>query len=107
MTIDNLRCEMNYPHWYSKVGPRMDEPPDHLEPSGVMRKADRKIDHVDGILRQLDLALAVIYRLLPRDKDGEALPVSLDAFRTEVGPRAQIVKNGTNYDVDKRKANGS
>jgi hypothetical protein len=83
------------------------EPPDHLEPSGRMRQVDNKIAHVNGILAQLDLALAIIYRLLPRDKNDEAVGMTFDCFRTEVGPRAQIIRNGNAYDVSKRRVNGS
>jgi hypothetical protein len=119
MNIESNRNALNIPSWYSRANmadqsgespsfqPMPSIPPDHLEPSGVMRRVDAKLDHLDGVLRQLDICLAIIYRLLPRDRDGEAIGMSLDSFRTEAGPRAQVIKNGNSYDISKRKAGGS
>jgi hypothetical protein len=72
-------------------------PRDHLEPPG--RAVDRKLQHVDTILTQLDLSLAVIARLL------EALKtqgITLDGFRTDNGPRAKIVRKDSSYEVSMR-----
>lgn len=95
-------------------GKRMDESgpitPPAVMPSpieGAGGTAQRTIDKTNGLLRQLDLALAIVYRLLPRDKDGNVCGISFDAWRTEAGPRAQIVRFENSYNVSERKANGS
>ena len=97
-------CDQSEPFDSPPVQPSIRE--GHLEPS-AMRRVDAKLQHVDNILTQLDVALAIIYRLLPRDTDGEPMGISFDTFRTDAGPRAQIVRHGNQYDVCKRKGGGS
>ncbi len=61
MTIDSLRQSLNTPQWFSMANeshPRRDDPPDHLEPSGQMRRVDDRLDKVGFMLDELGTAKA-------------------------------------------------